>query len=44
MMIHEKTFAGLSVRTVADWLQLPPFREKFKDNMKYLLGLHLWNL
>ena len=48
MMIPEKAFAGLSVMTVADFLQLPPVRRKLifsqfsdKDSMKNLLGLQL---
>ena len=47
----EKAFAGLSVVTVTDLLQLPPARGKlifsqFSDNdsMKHLLGLQLWDL
>ena len=51
LMIYEKVFAGLSVLTVADLLQLPPVREKLmfsrgwdKDSMKNLLGLELWHL
>ena len=51
MMIPEKAFAGLSVMTVTDLLQLPPARRKLifsqfsrKDSMKYLLGLQLWHL
>ena len=49
MTIPEKAFAGLSVVTVADLLQLPPVRGKpifsqcfDKDSMKHLLGLQLW--
>ena len=45
-MIPQEAFAGLSVMTVADLLQLPPVRGKLifsqfcdKDSMKYLLGL-----
>ena len=45
-MIPEKAFAGLSLMTVADLLQLPPVRGKpifsqfsDKDSMKHLLGL-----
>ena len=48
LMIYEKVFAGLSVLTVADLLQLPPVRGKImfsrgwdKDSMKNLLGLEL---
>ena len=44
----EKAFAGLSILTVADFLQLPPVRGKLifsqffdKDSMKHLLGLQL---
>ena len=51
MMIPEKAFAVLSVTTVTELLQLPPFREKLifsqfsdKDSMKHLLGLQLWHL
>ena len=51
MMIPEKAFAGLSVMTVADLLQLPPVRGKLifsqffnKDNMKHLLVSQLWDL
>ena len=51
MTIREKAFAGLSVITVADLLQLPPVRRKLifsrfcgKDSMKHLLGLQLWHL
>ena len=47
-MIYEKVFAGLSVLTVADLLQLPPVRGQLmfsrgwdKDSMKNLLGLEL---
>ena len=47
----EKAFAGLSVLTVANLLQLPPVRGKLifsqfsdKDSMKHLLGLQLWHL
>ena len=43
--------AGLSVMTVADLLQLPPFRRNLifsrfldKDSIKHLLGLQLWHL
>ena len=50
-MIPEKAFAGLSLMTVADLLQLPPVRGKpifsqfsDKDSMKHLLGLQLWHL
>ena len=51
MMIIEKSFAGLSVFTVGDFLQLPPVLGKCifsafsdKDSMKHLLGLQLWHL
>ena len=51
MIIPEKPFAGLSVMTVADLLQLPSVRRKLifsqfpdKDSMKHLLGLQLWHL
>ena len=50
-MITEKAFTGLSVMTVADLLQLPPFKGKLiisqfadKGSMKHLLGLQLWHL
>ena len=50
-MIPEIAFAGLSVMTVADLLELPPVRRELifslfsdKDSMKYLLGLQLWHL
>ena len=50
-MIPEKAFAGLSVVTVADLLQLPPVRGKLifsyffdKNSIKNLLGLQLWHL
>ena len=50
MMIPKKTFAGLSVMTVADLLQLLPIRGKLifsqlfdKDRMKHFLGLQLWH-
>ena len=46
IMIPEKVFAGLSVMTVGNFLQLPPVLGKFifptfsdKDSMKHLLGL-----
>ena len=46
-----KAFAGLSVTTVADLLQLLPVRGKLifsqyfdKDSMKHLLGLQVWHL
>ena len=45
MMVPEKVFAGLSIVTVADLLQLPPVRGKLifsqfsdKDSMKHLLS------
>ena len=48
MMIPEKVFAGFSVMTVADLLQLPRVRgnKHFldffdKDSIKQLLGLYL---
>ena len=51
MMITEVTFAGISIMTVANLLQLPPVREKLtfsqfsdKKTMKHLLGLQLWHL
>ena len=51
VLIPKKSFAGLSVMTVADLLQPPPVREKLifsqfsdKDSMKHLLGLQLWHL
>ena len=51
MIIPEIAFAGLSVMTVADLLQLPPVRGKLifsqfsdKDSMKHLLGPQLWHL
>ena len=51
MTIAEIAFAGFSVMTVADSLQLPPIRGKLtfsqfsdKESMKYLLGLQLWHL
>ena len=47
-MIHEKVFAGLSIMTVADLLQVPPVRGKLifsrfcdKHSRKHLLGLQL---
>ena len=50
IVFPEKVFAGLSVLTVADLLQLPPVRGKLivsrysdKDSMKHLLGLQLWH-
>ena len=46
MMISENAFAGLSVMTIANLLQLVPVRAKLifsqfsdKDSMKHLLGL-----
>ena len=51
IMIPEIAFAGISVMSVADSLQLPPFRGKLifyhfsdKGSMKYLLRLQLWHL
>ena len=55
LMIPEKTFAGLSLTTEADLLQLPPVIGKLiyiyiyffffgEDSMKHLLGLQLWHL
>ena len=51
MMIPEKAFAGLSIMTITDLLQLPPVRGRFifsqfsdKDNMKHLSGLQWWYL
>ena len=51
MMIIEKAFAGSSVMTVGDFLQLPPVVGEFvlspfpdKDSMKHLLGLKLLHL
>ena len=51
MIITLKSFAGLSVMTVSDLLQLPSDRRKLifsqffeKDSMKHLLGLQLWHL
>ena len=51
VMIPKKKFAGLSVMTVADLLQLLPIRGKLifsqlsdKDRMKQFLGLQLWHL
>ena len=45
MMICKNAFTGLSVITVADFLQLPPVRGKLifsrfsdKDSLKHLLG------
>ena len=50
MMIPEKAFDGLSVMTVADFLHLPPVREKLKfsqffdkDSVKHVLGLQFWH-
>ena len=50
-MVPEKSFAGLSVITVAVLLQLPTVRGKLifsqssdKDSGKHLLGLQLWHL
>ena len=51
MIITLKSFAGLSVMTVSDLLELPSDRRKLtfsqffeKDSMKHLLGLQLWHL
>ena len=51
MMIPEKSFGVLSVRTVADLLQLLPVRGKLifsqfsdKDSMKHVLCFQLWHL
>ena len=51
MMIPEKAFAGLSVMTVGNFLQLPEVLRKFifspfsdKNSMKHLSGLQLWHL
>ena len=51
MMIPQKGFAGLSVMTVADLLELLPVKGKLvisqfsvKDSMKHLLCLQLWHL
>ena len=51
MMTPEKAFAGLSVMTVSDLLQLHPVKGNLmfsqiseKNNIKHLLGLHLWHL
>ena len=51
MMLIENAFAGLSVMTVGNFLELSLVLGKFifsnfsdKDSMKYLLGLQLWNL
>ena len=51
IMIPEKAFTGLSVRSVADLLQLPPFRGKLifsqfsdKDSMKHVLCFQSWHL
>ena len=50
-MIPEKAFTGLSVRSVADLLQLPPVRGKLifsqfsdKDSMKHVLCFQSWHL
>ena len=47
-MIPKKIFAGLLVMTVAEFLQLPPFRRKLifsqfsdKGSMNYLRGMQL---
>ena len=51
MMTSEKAFAGLSVMTVSDLLQLHPVKGNLmfsqisdKNNIEHLLGLHLWHL
>ena len=51
VMIPENEFAGLSVTTVANFLELPPVKWKLifsgfsdKDSVKHLLGLQLWHL
>ena len=51
LMIIENVFAGLSVMTVSDFLQLHPVLGKFifsllsdKDSMKHSLGFKLWRL
>ena len=51
IVISEKAFAGISVMTVTDLLQLPSVRGKLvfsqfsdKDSMKHLLSLQLWHL
>ena len=51
MILPDKAFAGFSVMTLADLLQLPLVRGKLlfsqfsdKDSMKHLLGLQLWHL
>ena len=51
MMTPEIGFAGLSVKALADSLQLPPVRGKLiftqffiTDSMKHHLGFQLWHL
>ena len=51
LMFIENAFAGLSVMTVSDFLQLPPVLGKFifsllsdKDSMKHSVGFKLWGL
>ena len=51
MMTPEKAFAGLSVITASDLFQLNPVKGNLmfsqiseKNNIKHLLGLHLWHL
>ena len=50
-LILDKAFAGLSVITVANFLQVPRVTGKLvfsrfsdKDSMKHLLGLQIWHL
>ena len=51
MITLEKAFAGLSIMTVADLVQVPSVRMKLvffqfsdKNSLKHLLGLQLWHL
>ena len=51
MITLEKVFAGLSIMTVADLVQVPSVRMKLvffqfsdKNSLKHLLGLQLWHL
>ena len=51
LMIPEKSFAGPSVMTIVDLIQVRPVRGKLmfyqfsdKNSMKNLLGLQLWHL